>query len=244
MKKLLLLATLLAVTLAAQEPKRYIQKVYDVKYADVKELSNVLSTDGPGVRFNEHFKTISLYGSAETVAAAEELIKRFDTQRPGVRASNRNVELICYILIAAPKGSAGEAVPTDLDPVVKQLKSAFGYSDFRLLDSAFIRAQEGNSIASEGNTSAPNPDMPSLQGRYNFRVSRGVRIAPDEKGMRIRLDGFIFGLKLPVAAGQYADVGFNTDIDIREGQKVVVGKATGDASAGAYILVRAARVVD
>ena len=63
---------------SAQEPKRYIQRVYDVKYADVKELSNVILQDGLNVRFNEHFKTISLYGTAETIATAEELIKRFD----------------------------------------------------------------------------------------------------------------------------------------------------------------------
>ncbi|HEY3441460.1 MAG TPA: hypothetical protein VGK29_11935 [Paludibaculum sp.] len=244
MRKLFLLATLLAVTLAAQEPKRFVQKVYDVKYADVKELSNVLITDGLNVRFNEHFKTISLYGSAETVAAAEELIKRFDTQRPGTRSSSRNVELTCYILIAAPKGSAGEAVPTDLDPVVKQLKSAFGYNDFRLLDSTFIRAQEGNQVSSVGNAGAPNPDLPGVQGRYEFTIRRGVRISSDDKGARVRLDDFVFDLRLPTAPEKWTNVNFRTDVDIREGQKVVIGKARGDAAAGAYILVLSARVVD
>lgn len=240
MRKLCLLAALLAVTLSAQEPKQRIQKVFDVKYADVKELSNVLAVSNDlNVRFNEHFKTISLYGTAETIATAEELIKRFDTQRPVVRTSNRNVELTLYILVAAPKGTAGEAVPTDLEPVVKQLKSTFGYNDFRLLDSAFIRAQEGSSVSTDGNTATPNPEMPAAQGGYELRINRAIRVTPDEKGSRIRLDAFTFRLKV---AGSF--VNFNTDVDIREGQKVVIGKARGDASAGAYILVLSARVVD
>lgn len=245
MKKLIVFAILLAVTVSAQEPKRFVQRVYEVKNADVKELTNVIALIPElNVRFNEHFKTISFYGYAESVAAAEELIKRFDTARPAPRSSSRNVDLTCYILIASPKGTAGEAVPADLEPVVKQLKSTFGYNDFRLLDSSFIRAQEGNQVSSSGNTAAPNPDLPGMQGIYKFRSSRGVRISPDEKGMRVRLDGFEFELKLPVSAGQFTTIAFNTDIDIREGQKVVVGKAKGDASAGAYILVLTARVVD
>lgn len=245
MKKLFVLATLFAVTVSAQDLRARIQRVYEVKNADVKELANVIGLNPEiNARFNEYFKTISLYGSAESLAGAEELIKRFDTARPVPRSSSRNVDLTCYILIASPKGTAGEAVPADLDPVVKQLKSTFGYNDFRLLDSSFIRAQEGNQVSSSGNTAAPNPDLPGIQGLYRFRTTRGVRISSDDKGMRIRLDGFGFELKLPVSASQLTTIAFDTDLDIREGQKVVVGKAKGDASAGAYILVLTARVVD
>ena len=244
MKKLFVLCTLVAVTLSAQESKR-IQRLVEVKYANVKELSNVIQgTDSVTVRFNEHFKTISLFGTAEAVGVAEELIKRFDVARPTASLTKRNVELTCYILIAAPKGTAGEAVPSDLDPVVKQLKSTFGYNDFRLLDSVFLRAQEGVQASSLGSTSPPNPDKPASQGRYELNVRRGPRISPDERGTRVRLDGFSFALTLPVDTGSVTNVRFDTDVEIREGQKVVVGKAKGDTSAGAYILVLSARVVD
>ncbi len=245
MKKLLVLATLLGAIGFAQEVKK-IQRVYEIKYADAQQLSAVIQLSPDlVVRYNEHFKTISLWGPAEAVATAEELIKRFDVARPTASYSKRNVELTCYILIAAPKGTAGEAVPTDLDPVVKQLKSAFGYNDFRLLDSAFIRAQEGPlRVSSSGNTAAPNPELPGVQGRYELGILRGFRISSDDKGTRVGLYGFNFELKLPASAGSMTTVNFSTDIDIREGQKVVVGKAKGDASAGAYILVLSARAVD
>lgn len=245
MRRLLAVFTILAAVVSAQETKR-IQKVYEVKYVDVRELANVIAPPNNeySVRPNEHFKTISLYGPPEQLAAAEELIKRFDVSRSAAGLSKRNVELTCYILVAAPKGSAGEAVPADLDPVVRQLKSAFGYADFRLLDSAFIRAQEGNQLSTSGNTAAPNPEMPSLQGRYNLNVRRGIRILPDDRGTRVRLDSLVFELRLPATPGTTTDINFATDVDIREGQKVVVGKAKGDASNGAYILVLSARVVD
>ncbi|HVN83075.1 MAG TPA: hypothetical protein VMW38_29095 [Terriglobia bacterium] len=42
----------------------------------------------------------------------------------------------------------------------------------------------------------------------------------------------------------YIDTGINTDLDVREGQKVVVGKATVDNSNNALFLVLTARVVD
>lgn len=240
MKKLFLLCTLFAVALSAQEPKRYVQRVFDIKYVDAKELATIVALgDVSKVVPNEHFKTISVYGTTENVAAAEELIKRFDTPKPTARVSNRSVELTLYILVAAPKGTAGEAVPADLEPVVKQLKSTFGYNDFRLLDSAFIRAQEGSLVYTEGNTAAPNPELPAALGSYELRINRAIRVTPDERGSRIRLDAFSFRLKV---AGTF--VNFNTDVDVREGQKVVIGKARGDASAGAYILVLSARVVD
>jgi hypothetical protein len=43
---------------------------------------------------------------------------------------------------------------------------------------------------------------------------------------------------------QYIDTGFNTGIDVREGQKVVVGKANIDGSNNAMTLVVTARVAE
>jgi hypothetical protein len=60
-------------------------------------------------------------------------------------------------------------------------------------------------------------------------------------------------LKIPIlssgAAGyqkqyQYLDTGMSTDVDVREGQKVVVGKANMDGSDRASIVVLMAKVVE
>ena len=72
-------------------------------------------------------------------------------------------------------------------------------------------------------------------------------LGPDDKGRAIRIDNLKVGLKVPVMSGgniQYIDTGIATDVDIHEGQKVVVGKANMDGSDRASIIVLMAKVVD
>jgi hypothetical protein len=69
----------------------------------------------------------------------------------------------------------------------------------------------------------------------------------DDKGRVIRIDNLRVGLKVPVVTGgklNYIDTGIVTDVDIREGQKVVVGKTNMDGSDRASIVVLTAKVVD
>ena len=47
-----------------------------------------------------------------------------------------------------------------------------------------------------------------------------------------------------VTAFQYVETGINTDVDIREGQRVVVGKANMDGTDRASIVVLTAKVVE
>ena len=46
------------------------------------------------------------------------------------------------------------------------------------------------------------------------------------------------------ATYQYVETGINTDVDIREGQRVVVGKANMDGTDRASIVVLTAKVVE
>jgi len=82
---------------------------------------------------------------------------------------------------------------------------------------------------------------------------RSASVSTDAKGHAIRIDGLKVGLKIPVVSAgagggqkqyQYLDTGINTDVDIREGQKVVVGKANMDGSDRASIVVLTAKVVE
>ena len=75
-----------------------------------------------------------------------------------------------------------------------------------------------------------------------------MTLIPDSTGKRVRIDGLHLGAKIPIKSGlnniNYIDTGINTDLDVREGQKVVVGKATVDSSNNALFLVLTVRVVD
>jgi hypothetical protein len=166
------------------------------------------------------------------------------------------------MLMAAPKGTAGDALPAELDPVAKQLKAVFGYNDLRLLDSALIRTREGIPAEAAGNAGITNPQVPNASSTYQLRIAKSF-VTPSDRGALIKLDGFRFSIRVPYPTTvfqttqgsgvtpppiptqfQYSDVGFNTELDIREGQKVVVGKAKVDNTGSAFILVLTAKALD
>lgn len=109
MKKLLVLCVLLTSALSAQNQAHPANRGSEI-CGYVQQLQNVILGNCNLMFVSTSISDHSLYGSAESVATAEELIKRFDVARPSSGLIKRNVELTCYILIASPKGTAGEAV--------------------------------------------------------------------------------------------------------------------------------------
>lgn len=254
MKKLLLLLVALTLTAGAQE-KKYLQKVFDVKYVDVGALQDLVraSVRDAKVNANKELKALSVgtYNDFD-MQTAEELVKRYDVSRGTAPSGNRNIELVAYLMMAAPSGNVGDAVPADLDPVAKQLKSLFGYTDFRLLDSTVLRAREGEEAATSGNAGQISGEVPQIAS-YHLSY-RNAAVNASEQGNVIRLDRFRFDLKVPIVSSTspdgkafgfvYSDIGFSTNLDIRAGQKVVVGKTKTGSDKSAFILVLTAKAVD
>ncbi|MCC7156805.1 MAG: hypothetical protein IT161_19665 [Bryobacterales bacterium] len=232
---------------SAPAPSKPIQRVVEVKYVDVRQLADVLVGGSVVVRANEAFRTISLFGPEQSVNDVEEIIKKLDTSRAPTRLASRNIELVFYILVAAPKGTSGEALPAELDPVARQLKQVFGYNDFRLVDSSVLRTREGERGEAAGSTIIAGGQGAPMSN-YQLKFAR-TGIASSDKGNVIRIDGFQWSTRVPYSLGgpgawSFADVGFNTNLDIREGQKIVVGKAKYEGSDNALVLVITAKAVD
>jgi len=86
-----------------------------------------------------------------------------------------------------------------------------------------------------------------LNASYSIEV-KNLAVSGAEKGASIRLDGLRFNMRLPVimpgGGTHYSESGISTDIDIREGQKVVVGKSSIDSGSQSIFLVVTAKVVD
>lgn len=267
MKRILALMLAVALGAAAQEAPKWQQKVFDVRYADVQALArlilSVCQSRETRVVENVTLRAISV-GTPESrdMATAEELVKRYDVAGISAKPGNRNIELVAYMLMAASKGTAGDALPSELEPVAKQLRAVFGYNDFRLLDSALIRTREGVQAEASGNAGLTNPNIPAANSTYQWRIAKAF-VTPSERGTLIKLDGFRFGIRVPYptstfqpgAGGQgaaplvstsfqFSEIGFNTDLDIREGQKVVVGKAKADSIGSTFILVLTAKALD
>lgn len=235
----------------AEKPK-WKQKLFDIKYAGVRDLgtliNNSLAQAGARVTWDERMRVISVGGYDEAlIQMASETIKRYDVPTAG--GTGRNIEIIVHMMLAAPKGESGDAVPPDLAPVVKQLKSVFGYNDFHIVDSAVVRTREGVSAGAEvSGIASLAPGVPGApNSSYQIRLGN-TTVTPTDKGNIIRIDGFRFGTRspqqMPGGNWNFTEIGFNTNLDVREGQKAVVGKSKIDGTDRALILVVSARAVD
>ncbi len=224
------------------------RKVFKVKYADVEQLVNVLKIFGGRILSNRQLKVISVFGPPETVAAVAAAIKQLDV--PPTVATN--IEVTAYLLMASEQELPSQAIPIELRPVIDQLKKIFTYRGFGLLDTLVVRGRDGKRGNASGVISSP---MVGFNTYYS--LSLRPRIVSTEKGRAIRIDDLQLNVRLPVVSGslqekektaiEYQNASLFTSIDIREGQKVVVGKPTlisaSDGTKGALIIVVTARAV-
>ena len=238
MKRLLLIALMTCVPLIAED----VQKIIELKHTDVGTIQNLLTVFGVQIRAGAAgSRVLAVSGNKESVAALEEAVKRLDVPQP----AKKNIELTVYMILA--DGEPGGKVPPELEGVVKQLRGLFQYSSYQLLESFQLRTREDqwselSGIAPPLIRSATGP-----QATYQFKVRPSVNLA--DKGVTIRLDGLKFGLRVPLMTGssqwQYTETGINTEADIREGQKVVIGKASASSDKpSAVVLVVSARIVE
>jgi hypothetical protein len=137
--------------------------------------------------------------------------------------------------------SAG--VPKDLDTVIAQLKNAFSFKNYRFLDVLTVRARGGQNVSTRSSGGSVQLGSVIKQVNSSFSV-RSASIGAD--GATIRLDRLSCMSKVPVevAPGNYSDetLSLETDLDIKEGQKVVVGRM-GMSSQQAMFVVLTVKVV-
>lgn len=202
-------------------------------YLDAREVPGLLSMLQVGVTVDHDHQSVILRGR-DDLDTALRLLDALDT--PPV--STPNLELVVYILGASRSGSAGD-LPGHLQPVAEQLGQVLGYSSFRLADSTFLRIRD----RSEGAVSGALTDSDGKTWEYRLDFSRarvlGYDRSPDksDQPLKLRFDNlrFFYG---------EGDAKLQTDIELREGQKAVVGKATSIKSEETLILVLDSRILD
>jgi hypothetical protein len=240
-KKLLLTvlaAAVLALPARAEEP---IIKLIELKYADVHLIRPLLGGYSAHINAGASDRVFTVAGTKEVVAEIEEMIKKLDVPEP-------DIELTVYMLVASAQPDGTTALAPELDPVIKQLKGVFSYRAYRLLDSFVLRARVGHGADSDGFLTALAANMPGgAQTTYSF-FFRNSAISGVDKNRVVRLDDVRLRVRVPHASGggvNYSESAIHTDFDVREGQKVVVGKSSlVDGSDGALILVVSAKIVD
>jgi len=241
MKKLSMLLTILflAMPLFADETKKtteefnenkaFKNKVFDVQNRNPNDLASAVGLlgsgfKGAGLSVNQQLRTITVRDFPENIAAIEEAIKRLDRAE-----ATPNVTLNIAVLIASktPLTNA-PPVPDELAPVVKQLQATLRYSSYGLMTSTMHRTKPGLGIENSGIAEPALLGMTAKEGKPIFYNYNFHQISATEKTLNV--DRFAFDMRVPIDLGnnniQYQNVGFNTQLSIRQNEKVVVGTTT------------------
>jgi hypothetical protein len=248
MKRTILWAVLLAAPIMAQAPAAdaRVNKLLTLKNAEPNSVAPMFNQWGVSIVPMSQLKTLSISGPADKVAAVEAAIKQLDV-------APKTIELTVYFVVGGDQPNlAGGAVPQDLRDVITQLKGAFTFKDYKMLDALTLRTRAGSSADTSGILNAANPPRMSQFSIRNATVS--------EDGTTIRIDRMHAGLRIPYtrregvgtdAKGlanaqksvEYINSGIDQDVDVKEGQKVVVGRSSLEGPQQALFLILTAHVV-
>ena len=173
-----------------------------------------------------------------------------------VKDDETNLDTQLYLIVATNQSVSDEKLPATLDSVVKQLRAALPFKNYRLAATLINRVKNegrldlswiGGPLASTVGSSSPA--TPSFS---QFKV-RQIKLAKNSAGEPIvQMAGFNFGARIPLQVGpvavnggvpatNYENTGLATDISIREGEPVIVGTLNVGPSGDAIILVVAAK---
>ena len=196
-------------------------------HVDVSEVESVLGLLDVDFALKPDQNLIVVRGEDYAVETAMKVIDALDTPRP-------TIELNVYVVAASHQGKT--EVPAHLEAAVGQLKTVFGYSGFQLLDTVALRVLEGRYGRADGGIRLGEDD-----GRTGYSLSfQKASVVPENGDLKIRLKGLKFnvdgdakvgGMLRPVRANLMPDV------QIREGQKAVVGSSTPQGVGDTLILI-------
>jgi hypothetical protein len=247
MKRIVLCAMLLAAPVVAQQTTReQVNKVLTLRNVDPSFISSMFDAWGVNIARNVQTKSLAISGPADKVAAVEMAIKQLDV-------APKNIDLTVYFVVGGDSPAmAGGAVPQDLRDVIAQLKGTFTFKEYKMLDVLTLRTRANSSADTSGILNASTPPKMSKFSIRSATVS--------EDGTIIRIDRMQAGLKIPLtrradaaadaksgaktqSSYEYIDSMITQDVDVKEGQKVVVGRSSVEGPQQALFLILTAHVI-
>jgi Bacterial type II/III secretion system short domain len=234
------------------ENKGFKGQIFEIKHRRPQEIIKAISPLGSGfkgatVSYNDETQTISVRDFPENIAAIEEAIKRLDT--PQLARVESSVELSIHVLLTrtdAPSDLVPSPPPPYLNDVIKQMQNTFAFKDYQLVATIVQRAkthsrfQGGYAVFGKGdalwleNYKREDGHLDSTQGKANYEYrATGIEVSSNSSiGGKIQLDNFFF---------RFGNAEVQTDLEVRDGEKLVVGTASWGNKA--MILVLTSKVI-
>src|SRR5262245_17743053 len=119
------------------EERDWETRIFQLQNVDPNELFPALTLFRARVQPNASLRLLSVRAPKEIMPAIEDAIKRLDVVVPV-----KTAELMVYMLLASEQVDASAAVPSALQPVVNQLKTALPYKSFNLADTFIVRVTD------------------------------------------------------------------------------------------------------
>ncbi len=241
MKRLVTFAMLCCVPLCAQQaqpassgtsatvtekPKVvYQQKLFILKYADPQRLSSLLkvfASSGANINSNTDLHALAVSAPANLMQAIEDAISKLDIPS----AAPKDFDFTVYLVVGTDGDNIGSGImPKDLDSVITQLRGAFAFKNYRLLDVLTMRSRSGQSFHTQSSGGSVQLGSFARSVTTSFGIGSST-LSPD--GTVIRLDQMDCRSWVPYENGpghfDQQELRLSTDLDIKEGQKVVVGR--------------------
>ncbi len=237
---------LLALSAMAQDASKAetptTKKLFILKYADPGQLRELISVFGGAVRQSPELHAITVEASPEAMRAIEDAIQKLDVPS----ATPKNVEMTMFLLVASDSTAIGSVIPKDVDSVVSQLKNTFPFKNYGLWDVITFRTRTGQLVRTTSSGGAIQIGSKSVPVITQLSITS---IALQSDGNTLRIDRLNAQFRVPQPTGgpgsdqfQYIDMQMQTDLDVKEGQKVVVGRL-GLSHDQALFLVMTAKVL-
>jgi type II secretory pathway component GspD/PulD (secretin) len=204
--------------------RQFKSKIFEVKYREPSSIANVLRQlgsgfKGAGISANNEFNTLTVRDFPENLATIEEAIKRLDT--PAERPTS--VQMHMHVLLASNRvasTTAGE-IPAELKDVITELRGTLTYRNYELITSVLQRLTETNrGLNGSGLAQVPGAQTGVTTAEYAYSVNQ-LSFVTSASGQAIQIQDFTFTL-----GGEGIRGRVQTALNLRDGEKVVVGTAT------------------
>jgi len=219
-------------------------KVFELKNRSPQSLQGVLMSltsgfKGAEMRFSDELGTITVRDFPENIAAIEEAIKRFDIAQP----PQPDIELRMHVMIASNLDGVTSQYPSDLGDVVKQLQATLNYKSYTNIATVMQRVKAGSrNIGLNGTAEIPSKILENVNQpmtcSYDYRAHTLNLIPETSSAYSVQLGEQEFTFNGP---GVIGSARIRTELNLRSGEKVVVGTTT--LGSRGLILVLSARVM-
>jgi hypothetical protein len=178
----LMVFSLAAAPVLAQEKQGLTSKVYDVKYQDPGAVAQLLTSLDVGLvpgSINSTFNTLTVRANEQGHAAVADLIRKYDVPV-------KTIEFQFFLIRADAKDEGlKNGLPEKVQKALKEVASLTRYKGFTIIDAPFLRTQEDTirNVRQSGGIKG--------KGIYNYSISiANTVIAAEENNRQIRIGGF------------------------------------------------------